>query len=262
MYTDDALQEIVVTAQKRAQNVQDVPIAITAITGEQMAQFGMTSAKDIQNIVPGVILDSTSSGGVATNLTVRGISQSDYSANQESPNAIYIDEIYLASSGAAAFPLYDMDRVEVLQGPQGTLFGRNATGGLASFYTARPTKDFQSYAEVGFWQFNEGFFEGAVSGPISDRVRVRLSGRDEENSGWWQNSDPGQHNTFETRFRGARAQIDAEDWCPESSSSTTSRWKESCCTQGFPAASREAGLIPTYRAASPTPRHLSSRSTR
>jgi iron complex outermembrane receptor protein len=208
--TDDTLQEIVVTAQKRAQNVQDVPIAITAITGEQMVALGMSSAKDIQNVVPGVIFDSTTSGGIATNLTVRGISQSDYSANQESPNAIYIDEVYLASSAAAAFPLYDMDRVEVLQGPQGTLFGRNATGGLASFFTARPTKDFQAYAQVGFGQFNEGFVEGAVSGPLSDRVRVRLSGRDEQDSGWWANYEPGQHNTFETRFRGARAQVEAD----------------------------------------------------
>jgi iron complex outermembrane receptor protein len=208
--SEGALEEIVVTAQKRAQNVQDVPIAITAFNSEQMAQLGITSAKDIQNVVPGVIFDSTSSGGIATNLTVRGISQSDYSANQESPNAIYLDDVYLSSSGAAAFTMYDMDRVEVLRGPQGTLFGRNATGGLASFFTARPTKDFEAYAEVGFGQFNEQFFEGAVSGPISDRVRVRLSGREETNSGWWTNYEPGGHNTFETRFRGFRAQIEAD----------------------------------------------------
>jgi iron complex outermembrane receptor protein len=207
---DGALQEVVVTAQKREQSLQDVGVAVTALSRDDLRSYGIVDSKDIAKMVPNVILDSTASGGVNANLTVRGISQSDFSSNQESPNSMYIDEVYLSSPSAAAFTLYDLDRVEVLRGPQGTLFGRNSTGGLANFITGRPTDHLDGYAELGVGRFNQVYVEAAVGGPVTDRVRARISVRDDQDSGWWSNYMPGGHAVFEKRFRGVRGQIEAD----------------------------------------------------
>ena len=144
-----ALEEIVVTAQRREQNMQDVGVSVTAVTGDAARALGVTNSKDIAQIAPGVLFDSTAGGAVNSNLTIRGVSQSDFSANQESPNSIYIDDVYVSSSSAASFPLYDLARIEVLRGPQGTLFGRASSGGLVNFITNRPTEDVDGYIEIG-----------------------------------------------------------------------------------------------------------------
>ncbi|MBL8268889.1 TonB-dependent receptor, partial [Steroidobacter sp.] len=142
--------------------------------------------------------------------SVRGISQSDTSPQSEPPNGVYIDEIYVSSPGAAGFSLYDVSRIEVLRGPQGTLFGRNSTGGLAHFMTARPTSTWAGYVEAGFGSYSQRFFEGALGGPLSDRVRFRLSARGEEADGWWENRAPGGKDAFNKKFWGARGQLEAD----------------------------------------------------
>ncbi len=207
---DGGLGEIVVTAQKREQNLQDVGVSVSALPADQLAALGIVDAKDIARAVPGVVFDSTAAGGVNANLTVRGVSQSDFSSTQESPNSIYIDEIYLSSPNSAAFPLYDLERVEVLRGPQGTLFGRASSGGLASFITKKPPKEFEGYAEAGYSRFNSFYLEAAVGGPISDRVRFRLSGKTEHGDGWFRNRNPGGKDTFEKKFYGIRGQLEAD----------------------------------------------------
>lgn len=201
---------IVVTAQKREQNVNDVGIAITARSGEQLRAAGVRESKDILRIAPGVVLDSVSSGGLSANLTIRGVAQSDFSPTQESPNSIYIDDVYLASSSAAAFPIYDLERVEVLRGPQGTLFGRASSGGLAHFVSKGPTDEFEGFGFVEYGRFNTINLEGAISGPISDRVRARIAGRFEDADGWWKNESPGGDDTFENKFYGVRGQLEAD----------------------------------------------------
>jgi iron complex outermembrane recepter protein len=204
------LSEITVTAQRRSQNLQDVGVAVTALSAADMRDLGITSSKDISRAVPGVSLDSTSSGGLNAQLTVRGVSQSDYSAIQESPNSIYIDDVYLYSSNAAAFTLYDLDRIEVLRGPQGTLFGRASSGGLANFIVAKPTRDFTSYVETGYSSFDDKYIEGAISGPLTDSVRIRISGRRETADGWFLNGLPGGSATFAKNFYGVRLQVEAD----------------------------------------------------
>lgn len=124
--------DIIVTAQRREQNLQDVGVSIFAATNDQLRTAGVMDSKDIAKIVPGVVFDSTAGGSLNANLTIRGVAQSDFSAFQESPNSIYIDDVYLASSAAAAFAFYDLERIEVLRGPQGTLFGKASSGGLAN----------------------------------------------------------------------------------------------------------------------------------
>lgn len=200
--------DIVVTAQKRTQNLQDVGVAVSALSGADLQKLGISDSKDIAKAMPGISLDATASGGVNAQLTVRGISQSDYSSVQESPNSIYIDDVYLSSSNEAAFPLYDLERVELLRGPQGTLFGRSSSGGLANFITARPSKSWEGYAELGYGSYYNAYAEAAISGPLSDRIRFRVSGRAETGNGWWRNS--GGKDTFQKDFWGLRGQLEAD----------------------------------------------------
>lgn len=202
--------DIVVTAQRREQKLQDVGVAITAATSEQLRADGVTNSKEIAKIAPGVIFDATAGGNLNANLTIRGVSQSDFSAFQESPNSIYIDDVYLASPGAAAFTFYDLARVEVLRGPQGTLFGKSSSGGLANFISAHPTDTLQGYAEGGIGRFNQVYFEGAVSGPISDHVRFRISGRAEQADGYFKNENLNGRDAFATKTWGIRGQIEAD----------------------------------------------------
>ena len=204
------LGEIVVTAQRREQKLQDVGVSIVAATSDQLRAAGITDSKDIAKIAPGVVFDSTAGGSLNANLTIRGVSQSDFSSFQESPNSIYVDDVYLASPAAAAFSFYDLARIEVLRGPQGTLFGKSSSGGLANFISARPTDTLEGYAEGGVGRFDQVYVEGAISGPLSDRVRARVSGRAERADGWFKNEALNGRDTFATKTWGVRGQIEAD----------------------------------------------------
>ena len=168
------LEEIVVTAQKRAQNSQEVGIAISAVTGDDLAALGAVTAADITKTMPAVVLTQPN-GPSSFSLSIRGVTQNDFADHQESPAAIYVDDVYVSQMAGLAFSMFDMDRVEVLRGPQGTLFGRNATGGLANFVTRRPTDEQGGYVDVTFGQRNLTRVEGAVNGPVSDDVDARFS---------------------------------------------------------------------------------------
>ena len=206
--TRGVLEEVTVTAQRREQNLQDVGVSATAFSNTRIRDLGISDATDIGSFSPGVQFITTSGGSTFGALSIRGVAQSDFSTNQESPNAIYIDDIYNASNAAAAFATYDMERIEVLRGPQGTLFGRNSAGGLAHFITAKPTDSLEGYAELGGGEYGQYWLEGAISGPISDRVRGRLAGKWEQADGYWGNKAPGGDDTFETDTRGARVHLE------------------------------------------------------
>ena len=141
------LEEIIVTAQKREQSAQDVGIAVSAFTGEQMEQLGYTNAQQVTAMAPGV--STVQPNGEANYaVAIRGVAASDFTTNIESPVAIYLDETYISQMSGAGFQLFDMDRVEILRGPQGTLYGRNATGGLVHFLSKRPTEELEGYAKL------------------------------------------------------------------------------------------------------------------
>lgn len=125
-----SLQEIIVTAQKREQRAQDVGITLDVYSGAELQAAGVITAPDIAKLTPGVGV-SGSFAGQNVMFSVRGVTQQDFQAHSEAPVAVYVDEGYLAANNAAGIGLFDIDRVEVLKGPQGTLFGRNATGGLS-----------------------------------------------------------------------------------------------------------------------------------
>ncbi len=133
------IEEVVVTAQKKEENIQDVGMAITALTGNQLKALGISSSLDIVAHTPG--LEATGAGGGvgASTFAIRGVAQNDFSSPQESPVATYIDQSYIASASMTSFSLFDIDRVEILKGPQGTLFGRNATGAVSYTHMTRTT---------------------------------------------------------------------------------------------------------------------------
>ena len=169
-----ALEEIVVTAQKREQNLQDVGISLSAITGADLNALGAVTATDITKSMPAVVL-SQPNGPSSFTLSIRGITQNDFADHQESPAAIYVDDVYVSQMAGLAFSLFDIDRVEVLRGPQGTLFGRNATSGLAHFVSRRPTDEYQGYADVTTGSHNLFRVEGAVSGRLWDGIDGRVA---------------------------------------------------------------------------------------
>jgi outer membrane receptor protein involved in Fe transport len=125
-FAQGVLEEVVVSAQKREQNIQDVGISMSAFTGDQLKALGVEESFDIAAFTPGVHI-SGNLAGQNTQFTIRGVTQNDFNDIVEAPNAVYLDEGYIAVAQAQTFGVYDIDRVEVLKGPQGTLFGRNAT---------------------------------------------------------------------------------------------------------------------------------------
>ena len=182
------LEEIIVTAQKREQSLQDVGIAVSAFTGEQMSQLGWDTADDVVAQAPGVTLVQPNGPG-SFYINVRGVAQNDFSGdNQESPVAVYVDDVYVASPTGAGFQLFDFERVEILRGPQGTLFGRNATGGLVHYLTKRPTQEVQGYVKGTFGDFSQVDVEGAIGGGLTDTVSGRLSFNSSNHDGVIENS--------------------------------------------------------------------------
>jgi iron complex outermembrane recepter protein len=167
--------ELVVTAQRREQSAQDVGIAINAYGGEQLERLGVRNTADVAAFTPGVNI-SAAQGGTLQTFSIRGVTMGDYQPNQEGPNAVYFDEVYVSSLQGQGFGAFDTERVEILKGPQGTLFGRNATGGLVNYVSRKPTSEFSGYARATYGTRDQREIEGAVSGPLAEGLRARLAG--------------------------------------------------------------------------------------
>ncbi len=181
--------DIVVTAQRREQRLQDVGIAVTAMSGDALQQMNVQNAMDLSRIVPTLKMNAYSSAQVVFN--IRGVSQNDFGDQQEPPVAVYQDDSYASSINLSSFPTFDLARVEVLRGPQGTLFGRNATGGAVQFISNKPAGTFGGYATIGTGSYGQIVTEGAVTGPLSDTLQFRLAGTRERDTGYIKNINPG-----------------------------------------------------------------------
>jgi iron complex outermembrane receptor protein len=168
------IEEITVTAQKREQGLQDVGVSVTAFSGDQLRSLNLESTIDLAQQTPGFQF-SEGSYSLAPITNIRGVSQNDFSPHQESPNAIYVDQAYNSVAAAGFFQMYDLERVEILRGPQGTLYGRNATGGLIHFISRKPTESVEGYGDFTFGERGQLRFEGAMGGPITDTLKGRLS---------------------------------------------------------------------------------------
>jgi iron complex outermembrane recepter protein len=199
------LDEITVTAQKREQSLQDVGIAVTAFTGDQIQELGFTNTTDIVAMTPGLNYTVPNAESSQINFFLRGVGLNDFADANENPVAVYVDDIYRPAMGGLSFQLFDMERVEVLRGPQGTLFGRNTTGGLVHFISRRPTEELDGYFNATYGDFDQIKLEGAIGGPFSDSVSGRLSLAMNQHDGWTENRAGPDYN--ETDAQAARAQL-------------------------------------------------------
>ncbi|MDG5494006.1 TonB-dependent receptor [Niveispirillum sp. BGYR6] len=178
------IDEIVVTAQRRAQNLQDVPVAISAFRGDTLKDAGAVTVDQVGALIPNVQIQADKGGGAPT-WVIRGVALFDYNANNNPATAIYIDDIYQSSSVMGGGTMYDLERVEVLKGPQGGLYGRNTTGGAVKILSRRPVlgaSDGYFSADYGRW--NEYRLEAAQSVPVSDNFALRVAATQEGGSGW------------------------------------------------------------------------------
>ncbi len=179
----NVLEEVVVTAQKREQNLQDVGVSVTAYDGSQLDALGFDNNVDISQQIPGMQLNTFSPA--LTTFNIRGVSQNNFTDNLEAPIAVYIDDAYVSSMNAINGQMYDMARVEVLRGPQGTLFGRNATGGLVHYVTNKATdEETNGYIQAEAGDYGRKAVEGAIGGSFSDSARYRIAGRWNELDGY------------------------------------------------------------------------------
>lgn len=179
------LEEVVVTATKRAQGLQDVPIAITAVSGEKISDAGITNLEELTLYTPNVNINK---GYASANLFIRGVG-SGTNAGFEQSVGLYIDGVYSGRGQLSRVPFtMDLERVEVLKGPQGILFGKNSIGGAINVTTAQPTEEFEGYVEAIYEpDHGEQVYTGVVSGPITDGLGGRLAVRYEGMDGWWEN---------------------------------------------------------------------------
>ncbi|MEP3890613.1 MAG: TonB-dependent receptor [Hellea sp.] len=200
------LDEIVVTAQKKEENLQDVPIAITAFDIKALESNRIEGIEDIGKFTPGVYVTPNPADNNGVRVSIRGIGTFDPQIGQDSRVAIYQDGIYLGKTQGLAFDMPDLARVEVLKGPQGTLYGRNTVAGAINLVSATPDpSEFSGNAKVEYGSYNHKKISGAVNVPMAETAAFRLSGSYMDRDGWVENSGPGSDFGGETKYglRGA-----------------------------------------------------------
>lgn len=168
----DGDDEIIVTATRRATTVQEVPASITALSSAQIENREILQAHDLVFQAPGLVMGAY---GAANLPSIRGVSHENTSGTEDTSIAIYVDGVYQARPRAIDSLSMDLERIEVLRGPQGTLYGRNATGGTINFVTRGPAKDFEGSAEALFGSFERQQYRGYISGPLSENLGYRIS---------------------------------------------------------------------------------------
>jgi iron complex outermembrane recepter protein len=209
-----ALDEIVVTSQRVEQKIQDVPIAVTALSGDEMLRKGVTNIANLQMSVPNFNVSASPVGGDGgAQIFVRGVGQLDYTATQEPDVPIYVDGVYVARPVGAVFDFVDVDRVEVLRGPQGTLFGRNALGGAVQIVTQAPTDTFGGYAQVTAGNFGRRDVDGAVNLPLAEDLALRVTGSSRSDDGYTTSVVTGQRgNDYNNETVRAQLRWHPDGW--------------------------------------------------
>lgn len=183
-FRDGELSEILVTARRREERLQDVPQAILAFSGSQLEQANITQLTDVQRIAPGLVWQAAALGNKTVSLTLRGQRQNFPNATFDPSVIPYFAEVPNMRMMGVNASLYDLASVQVLKGPQGTLFGRNSTGGALLITPQTPTEEFGGYLKAGLGNYSSNEVEGAVNIPVSDVLQIRLAGRHTEHDGY------------------------------------------------------------------------------
>lgn len=198
------LEEIIVTAQRREERLQDVPIAISAMTSSALQDTGINSTRELTQVIPSVQITRSGPSGL---FFIRGVGTTNAAAGEEGANALYIDNVYIGDLGQMFNNFNNIERIEVLKGPQGTLFGRNATGGLIHIITREPGDETRFEAQVGFGNYETVNARAYLAAPVTDTISVDLAlTKTTQNDGWGQNLTRGTKNKVED-YWGARSKI-------------------------------------------------------
>jgi len=198
-----AFEEIIVTAQKREQRLQDVPISVSVLTGDKIEEAGIDNLDDLALYVPNFSKGESGGGAI---LQMRGIASGSNPAYEQSVT-LYMDDISLARGPLSRMPMMDLERVEVLRGPQNVLFGKNAIAGAISLVTAKPTDEFEGDLSLRYGEYDDGEAIAVLSGPLSDKLNGRLAVRYAEYGGYYENASSGEdeEQRQETAVRGTLA---------------------------------------------------------
>ena len=192
---DGLVQEVVVTARRREENLQDVPESIQAFSGSMLRQYTVQNVADLAQIAPGLNAQPSVFGKGPLTLAIRGQRQSLANIAYDQPVSVYVDEVVQARTQGLNDAFYDLDSVQVLKGPQGTLFGRNTTGGALLITTKAPTKTFEGYVDGTAGNYSLGRLEGAINLPLNEMLQVRLAGVFTTRDGYIK--DPAQGNRID-----------------------------------------------------------------
>ena len=188
------IEEIIVTAQKREQSAQDVPISITAMD-EELLSSTIRNISDITGYAPNVVLGGEGRRGGSTAIQIRGIAAATNTDNTfDSPIAVNIDGIYLGQNAGSLLDNFDMERIEILRGPQGTLFGKNTTGGVINVIRTKPTGEFGGKFKATFGEDGRQEFRAVINTPITDNLAAKFFATSIQSDGWIPNITIGGHN--------------------------------------------------------------------
>ncbi|UCG73195.1 MAG: TonB-dependent receptor [Chromatiales bacterium] len=188
------MDDIVVTAQRREQQAQEVPVAITALNADQLERLQVVETLDIGRLVPNMVAHNNTGPGTSNNYALRGLNNTESIATFDPPVGAYVDDIYITRQNQNNLALFDVDRIEVLRGPQGTLFGRNTTGGAVRLILKKPADEFGGYVEAGAGEFSRYQGRGSVDIPISDRIKTKFSAYYIQDDGYVKNRNIGTRN--------------------------------------------------------------------
>jgi iron complex outermembrane receptor protein len=205
----EVIEEIVVTAQKREQGVNDVGITVNAFTGEQLKDRGFKTAEDMAMMTPGLTVNETAATGVPL-YTIRGVGYQDYSTAASSTVGLYFDGVAIPYTVMSRGLMFDVERVEVLKGPQGDLYGRNTTAGQINFVSKKPTDEHETGITAGLGSYGTFDLEGYTSGSLSDSVRGRLAIRTIQSTEGWQKSTTRDDELGELDTLALRATFDID----------------------------------------------------
>jgi iron complex outermembrane receptor protein len=202
-----ALEEIVVTAQKREESLQDVPVTVQAWSGDQLEDFGVTQVADIVMLAPN--LNVVVQNAMSQHIVIRGVGTNEFFGNAASSVGLYMDEVTMNSSYMSTLGLYDMERVEVLRGPQNSLFGRNTTGGAVNYISRLPQvgSETEGYGTALFGSYDRFELEGAVSVPLGDAAALRVAAKLHDRDGRWNNVDSGDDSYGDSERDSIRATL-------------------------------------------------------
>ena len=243
---ESEIEPITVTAQSRSQSERDVPIAMQVVGEKQIGDLGAANLADINGYVPSLSVDA--SQPTQPVFYLRGIGASDFGIGTDAPVGVYVDGIYTGKTGGSLMNFNDVQRVEVLKGPQGTLFGRNSAAGAISIVTNEPEQAADANALVRFGRFDTVVTEAMVNAPLTDTTAVRLSAESKNSNGWVTNETTGQKMGGDATW-GSRASF---KWSPAADTKVVASWEHEALDQaarpGFSLVRVPAGTVPAIPA--------------